>query len=648
MSDTAKTPAPDNNVQQLPSKAAFKRLAECKTLGEAFQTKELKDLIAGAIPKHMEPDRMLRAFVQTAGRTPQLYQCDLRQTIGAFMSLTYLGLVPGTVLQHAHLIPFKKRKKVGNRWVDDGYDLQIVIGYQGYVELAFRSGFVRDIASGLVYPGDHFDFERGSKRFLIHKQSLDIDPSSMTPRAAYAIAKFTNDGEEFEVMPWPEIERIRNRSEAYKTALRVKEKAEADGQRPGTGWTAAPWVAHPGEMARKTAIRRLAKLLPKCPELQAGIGIEDAHDAGKKLDYGPVIDGTATPIDGIPEQPADDGDDGGPPDPGTAHTDRRPPPVDQGTTQQNPKARPARQQASTGGSQRVSPKPGPATTPTAKSPPPFEAVLISAWGEIGAETFTDPVEFARTLIGEYQRIGAHATDAANLIEHNADAIDQARAVPEAAQLLRALDEPPPAEDQGGDSGESDPGFDPDAVGEHGYTDETGEQSEYESGTADSPPPMTFAAIDVPKSNGKPSWPTWLSLLRDELATVDVLDLLAFTEAQRGRLAECPLAQRALAVQAITQRFVKADRTPPGWLADLIAMPTQRQKDEKWLADRLADLAAIDDTPAGRMHFDSLIRSTATRTVMARLRADDPELFARADAAFGKKHNELPAAPGEQR
>jgi hypothetical protein len=407
-------------------------------------------------------------------------------------------------------------------------------------------------------------------------------------------------------------------------------------------------------MGRKTALRRLAGLLPKCPELRAGIGLDDAQDAGKRLDFGPVIDGTATPWDGIPEV-NENPDEGGPPDPGSAHTDRRQPPADQNTNQQTTKTRPARQQrqqAGSGETQQSSPKAGPASGPAATFEPPawtklkFEAVMISAWGDLGAETFTDPMEFARTLIGEYQRIGANATDAANLIEHNADAIDQARASPEAATLLRALDEPPPPT-EGGDSGEdsADDGYDP---GDPGADEE---QTGDESGTADSQAqhvPLTYAPIDVPKANGKLSWPTWLGLLRDELATVDELDLLAFTEAQRGRLAECPLAQRALAVQAISQRFVRADRTPPGYLADLIAMPTQRQKDEKWLADRMADLAAIDDTPAGRQHFDALVKSTITRTVMARLRADDPELFARADAAFGAKHNTLPAAPGEQR
>lgn len=359
-STTRKPEAPVTSI------AKHRRLRDCKTLAEAFETGEFADMIEKTKPSHMVTSTMLRAFVMAANKAPNIYKCDIRQSVGSMLSLSYLGLVPGTIQQHAHLIPFAKTKwnpKTRTR-EPAGYDLQVIIGYQGYVELAFRSGIVRDLASGLVFPGDHFDYERGSKRFLSHKPNIDIDNTNSLPRAAYAIATFTNEGEEFEIMSLAEIERIRNRSQAYRTALAAKEQAQQNGRSIPPTWTEAPWVLHFGQMARKTAIRRLAGTLPKSPELMGGLGIEDANDAGKLLDFGPVIDGTATPMDGLPEQQDEPTPDAV--DPGAAHTDRR--------EEEQP---PAKTEAA---------------KPTPK-PPEFSQFIVDEVGEVGPE-FSHPEAFA--------------------------------------------------------------------------------------------------------------------------------------------------------------------------------------------------------------------------------------------------------------
>lgn len=394
-------------VEQLPSQGSFRKLSQCTTLAQAFETRELRDRIAAAVPKHLDPDTMLRTFIQASSKTPLIYKCDLRQSLGAFMSLTYLGLVPGTVLGHAHLIPFAKHKKVDNEWVDAGHDLQVIIGYTGYVELAFRSGFLRDLQTGVVLPGEHFRHRKGTQKYLEHEQNIDLDASRLTPRAAYAVASLVNEGTEFEVMPWAEVIGIRNRSQAYQTAQRAMERAKSTGGRLPTTWTEAPWVRDEKEMGRKTVLRRLAKILPRCPELRAGLDLEDSQDAGKKVDFGPVIDGTVTPMDGLPEAASEDNEQiEHTADPGAAFGMRE----EQATTQ--------------------------AADPPAGND--FEAVVVDPFGEIIGEPHTDPVEFARALVA----LRARGDSLEALREHNADAIEEARKVPAAFRLLVGLDEPP--------------------------------------------------------------------------------------------------------------------------------------------------------------------------------------------------------------
>jgi recombination protein RecT len=642
MSDQAKT-TDAGNVSQLPSKASFKRLAECDTLGEAFQTKELRDLIAGAIPRHMEPDRMLRAFVQAAGKAPLIYKCDMRQAIGAMMSLTYLGLVPGTVLQHAHLIPFAKTKwNPATRTRDpDGYDLQVVIGYQGYVELAMRSGFVKDISAAVVLPPDHLDWERGSKRFLTHKETLN-DTTGMTPRGAWALAKFINDGEEFEIMSWPDILKIRNRSQGYQAALRQKEAAEEKGRRPPPAWTEAPWVAHEREMGKKTVIRRLAKLLPKCPDLHAGIGIEEAQDAGKKLDFGPVIDGTALPEEGIPEKPEPDapgdpgatfGVRGGAPEDQGGPPGDEPPPEDEGgqtkgTTQQKPKPGATRQQKPAKPA-ATKPRQEPPRQP-APTQPVFETILLNAYGEVG-ETYTDQVAFARAIVALW--LNSPAAEAGQIVEHNADALAEAELVPAAALILKGLNEPHP-----GDADENESGAQDSTESEDPPTNES------EDGGEPGGEPMPWAAVAPPQHAGKPAWSVWPTLMRDEMATVDPGDLEAWAGVQQAVIAEAPVQQRTIVVRALATQFTAHLQSPPDWLA---ALDPQAANDEKWLADREADLRAMKDDQTGRRAFDTLMRMDMVRTVMGRLHRTAPALFERATKMFADKNAKLPRAAGAE-
>jgi len=587
MSETAKA----DNVATMPTKAGFKKLKDCTSLAEAFDTKELKDIMNAAIPKHLNAETMLRAFIQAASKTPLIYKCDLRQSLGAFMSLTYLGLVPGTVLQQSHLIPFARRKKVKGEWVDAGYDLNLIIGYPGYVELAFRSGFIKDIATGVVFPGEVFDYEKGSERFIRHKPNIDLDTSSLTPRGCYAIAQFLNEGEEFEIMSWTEILGIRNRSQSYRTALAAKERAEDKSERLPNTWLEAAWVRDAPEMGRKTVLRRLAKLLPKCPELRAGIGIEDAQEGGHRLDFGTVIDGTATPMDGIPDVPEDEQPDPREPvrqgrDPGAAHTDRRreePP-----TAQRQPEP------------------------PPPESTPEFEAVLIDQYGDVMNEPYRNPVAFARDLVALWNGVNDNTDWMATITENNEDAIGAARAFPEAARILAVLDEEPPLPGDDGD-GEKMPADDP-----------------------------IILAVSVPMKGDKLDWPAYRHEFMRVMATAMITD--AWWEAQRQTIEGMPAGQRPLLLEAIEQFLRKNGLFAPDWLialkpkAKAAKQESQADDDEAWVETQLRDLEAIPLNAQGAAIFDTAVKG-AMKT-MQRLKVEKPELFAKAKVAFDQKHARL--------
>ena len=305
-------PAPEAAETELrrppPSRELTKPLRECRSLGEAFQTKEFMDRIAQAAPSQIKPGMILRSFVQATGRTPALLQVDLRQAIGGFMTLAELGLPLTPTLGMAHMIPFRGRKKVNDQWVDI-MTLQIIIGYQGLLDLALRSGQVGGIHAEVVMPGDLFDYEFGTKQYLKHRPTGKA-PAGAAPSHAWAIGHLRGDVEPpFEVMPYSKVLQIRDRSQAYIQALEAREKAIKEKWKniPAT-YTEAPWIKHEQAMARKTVLRQLAKMLPKSVELQNAISI-DEPDRGY-VDFGPVIDlrpgefEGGLPIEGDEQDPA--------------------------------------------------------------------------------------------------------------------------------------------------------------------------------------------------------------------------------------------------------------------------------------------------------------------------------------------------------
>jgi hypothetical protein len=349
-------------------------------------------------------------------------------------------------------------------------------------------------------------------------------------------------------------------------------------------------------MARKTVLRRLSTLLPKCPELRAGLGIDQAADAGKKLDFGPIIDGVATPMDGVPEAEETDAPTDAPvgvrpaPDPTAAHADRRPAKPDK--TRSTP-ARPA-----------------------------FEAVLVDQYGQIIGE-FTDPVAFA----GEIVRLWNASGDPA-LRENNIDAIEEARRLPGCAAILKQLDTPPQAaaETEAESAGEQEANDSSESLG-----DESG-------------PAMPFEPVRPVVERGKPDWKGWVNALRDEAATCEAHEVNAWAEAQRPVIAEAPIAQRALGVKAVIEAYRNLGAAPPGWLAELLT-PNAAEKDQRWLDDLREQVEKMPRSQAGRAQFDALIANAAVRTVMARLERENRALFDQANALLAAANGRLPKAGG---
>jgi recombination protein RecT len=260
---------------------------ERKDIQSMLQSPKMIERFKAIVPQHLNPQRMLRVMALAIHKVPKLAECDPVTLLGAMMVCASLGIEPNTPLGHAYLIPFEKKKKQGNQWVTERVDVNLIIGYRGYVDLARRSGGMVSIHADVVYEGDEFSFEYGSNMHLRH-----VPRGGRTGRKpiwAYAHAKLT-DGEAFEVLPYDQVLEIRDGSQAYQQAVRAKEQNRL------SQFESSPWVAFEHEMSAKTMVRRLSKWLPLSIEF-ANAAALDAMSEANKVDFSAFSNGGEALID---------------------------------------------------------------------------------------------------------------------------------------------------------------------------------------------------------------------------------------------------------------------------------------------------------------------------------------------------------------
>lgn len=200
--------------------------------------------IARALPKHMSADRMARVAITALTKTPKLADCEPASFFRCLLDLSAMGLEPDG--KKAHLIPFENKKR-------GVVECQLIVGFQGYLDLAYRSGMIASVHCDVFCEGEEFVENLG--KVLVHR--IDRSKPRVKPIGAYCVVTFKDGTEKHEVMGRHEIEDVRKSSRSGNSG---------------------PWVTHWNEMAKKTVFRRVSKWLPTSPELQAAIDREDEQE----------------------------------------------------------------------------------------------------------------------------------------------------------------------------------------------------------------------------------------------------------------------------------------------------------------------------------------------------------------------------------
>lgn len=155
-----------------------------------------------------------------------------------------LGLQFGPTLGHAYLVPFKK-------------ECTLIVGYKGFLDLAFRNRFIKYVTTEVVLAGEQFDMwvdaDGRQIKHLLDPTRDETDDKNII--GAYCLYH-TSTGAKGIVY----------------TPRKVIEKAKAKYSKV--------WSQHYAAMAKKTAIRRAAKEWHLTEQMAHAVALDERAEAG--------------------------------------------------------------------------------------------------------------------------------------------------------------------------------------------------------------------------------------------------------------------------------------------------------------------------------------------------------------------------------
>jgi len=239
----------------------------------ATQDRSLKGQIASmqgefakALPGHITADRFVRTAQTAISLTRNIEKVKNPQSL---LAACTKAAADGLILdgREAALV------------VDYNGDVQYRPMMRGLLKLAYNTGMVKSISVQIVCENDEFEYVLGDDESILHK--IDFKNERGEPYVVYAVAHMNDGAVMREVMTVTQVNKIRDRSDAYKAFKAKKIKS-------------TPWHTDWEEMARKTVFRRLSKYLPSSSER------DRFHQAVERIDDDYTFDIDADPSPAAP------------------------------------------------------------------------------------------------------------------------------------------------------------------------------------------------------------------------------------------------------------------------------------------------------------------------------------------------------------
>lgn len=232
-----------NTKGGLSKKAAQMQVSAQKDTSLKGLIRSMEPEIKKALPSVITPERFTRMVFTALSSTPKLQQCTPQSFLGAMMQAAQLGLEPNTPVGQAYLIPYRNHGRE---------ECQFQLGYKGLLDLAYRSGEIKDVQAHEVHENDEFEYELGLEPKLKHIPAMsNRGPVTMY----YAVWHTKTGGYGFEVMSKDDVLEF----------AQTKSKSFHDG----------PWQTDFDAMAKKTVLKRALKYAPIATDFVKAVATDE-------------------------------------------------------------------------------------------------------------------------------------------------------------------------------------------------------------------------------------------------------------------------------------------------------------------------------------------------------------------------------------
>lgn len=190
-----------------------------------------------ALPAHVPVEKFVRVVMTSIQTTPALLNADRNTLFAAATKAAQMGLLPDG--REGAIVTF-------------GDKCQWMPMVAGIMKLVRNSGELASLDAQLVHQNDKFQYRPGVD--LVPQHEPDWFGQRGEVIGVYAVAKMKDGAAYVEIMNREQVDAVRSVSRAKNSG---------------------PWTSWWGEMARKTAIRRLAKRLPLSTDLDGALHEDD-------------------------------------------------------------------------------------------------------------------------------------------------------------------------------------------------------------------------------------------------------------------------------------------------------------------------------------------------------------------------------------
>ena len=223
----------------------------------------------------LDTDTLINRLLVEKRSDDNISKCADGSLIQCALTAASLGLTFGKQFGQAYPVAFWDSK-------ERCFKAQLIIGYRGYIFMAKRDAGCRMEAQA-IYENDEFSIDLAGGSDLTHRPP-------MGPRGevvgAWARATFDDGQSIVEFMNIEELDKIRDHSNGYRSAV---EKGYSH-----------PWKNWVSEMARKSAVKRLAKMIPSGGELDRA-PLVDGQVGDHASSFNPELDVIDVSVESVPE-----------------------------------------------------------------------------------------------------------------------------------------------------------------------------------------------------------------------------------------------------------------------------------------------------------------------------------------------------------